>query len=173
MNQQTWSPQERAEWEAALEQAATETETTTEAAVMLAALVDDAYQAQRPWADDVQRTALHDGLRKQVNDWKKRSRLLMSHDGRVLNRPRAVGITRVDEDGTTWTQQELIQTVSFDLLRAKRAEYLKQIDAYRDNVAVIDRLLTLQARCPEAITPQEACDRLGLDLDDYLMDEAA
>lgn len=50
----------------------------------------------------------------------------------------------------------------------KRREYLTQISAYTDNVAVADRLLALAEMAPGSNTPQEAAQALGISLDEYL-----
>jgi hypothetical protein len=182
VNQDAWSPEEKAEWEAALELAVTTTEDDTRtqmansarAADMLARIVADAVQAHRPWAFDVQRTALHDGLNKMVKEWRKKIRIVGADDDeKTVDRPGVIGVVRAGEDGEKWVQQVLIQTATFDELRAKRKEYAKQVAAFKDNIFIVDKLLRLQAMCPVAATPQEACDLLGIDLGEYMVAKAA
>lgn len=168
MNTASWSPEERAEWEDLLEQVTQEAESTGDAVDMLKQLVRDAVQAQRFWANDVEDAALRTGLRSLVNAYKKRQRVLVSYQGELLNKARAIGVKHVAEDGSTWHAQPLIDVMTWDQLREKRREYLTQIRAYTSNVAEMDQLLALQEICPGAATPQEACEQLGTTVDEYL-----
>jgi hypothetical protein len=173
MNFKTWSPQERAEYDAMLAEVVSAATDTRERADLMEDKMHDAVQAQRFWANDAQRHACRVGYLAQIKSYLKRTRLLFSHDGLLISRPRVVGTKTISESGETVHIQALIETLTFDELRQKRLEYLRQIRAYDENLALVDRLLALADMCPQATTPTEALKVLDLTVEGYLGEEAA
>jgi hypothetical protein len=167
MNDRTWSPQDRAEYDAMVA-SVVQTERTTEARVNLyEKLTADARQAHRFWAGEIDRDARRTGYREQIKRWMKRNRVLVSFDGRMVSKPRVVGI-RQSQGEESYDVQALLDALTFDEIEAKRREYLRQVNVYTDNVALMDRLLALRDMAPTATTPAEACALLDLDFDEYL-----
>lgn len=171
MNDRAWSPSDRAEYDAMVQRVVT-AESTTEARVNLyEELVADARQAHRFWSGEIDRDARRTGYREQIKRWMKKNRVLVSFEGRVVSKPRVVGIRQsIGED--SYDVQALIDALTFDQIEAKRREYLRQVNVYSDNVALMDRLLALRDMAPDASTPAEACAYLGIAVDDYLAQAA-
>lgn len=167
MNDRTWSPEDRSEYDAMVAQVV-QTESTTEARVNLyEKLTADARQAHRFWAGEIDRDARRTGYREQIKRWMKKNRVLVSFDGRMVSKPRVIGIRQSVGD-ESYDVQALLEALTFDQIEAKRREYLRQVNVYTDNVALMDRLLALRDMAPDTATPQEACAVLGLAFDEYL-----
>lgn len=168
MNQAAWSPAEREEYDSIVREVI-ETVDSTEARIDLyEQAVADAVQARRFWASDVDRDARRTGYREQIKSWLKRNRVIVNIGAREVSKPRVIGVKRTDDEGQQYDAQALLDVMTFDELRAKRREWLRQVHAYNDNVALADRLLALQELAPTATTPQDACRLLGTSLDEYL-----
>lgn len=173
MNFKTWSPEERAEYDAMLNEVVTSATDSGERADLMEEKMRDAIQAQRFWANDAEYHACRVGYHAQIKSYLKRNRLLFWHDGTPISRPRVIGTKAINEVGETVHVQALIETLTFDELRQKRLDYLRQIRAYDENLALTDRLLALADLCPEATTPIEALKLLHLSVEDYLGEAAA
>lgn len=152
---------DQAEWDELLAQIPLDAP-TRDAAAQLADLLSDAVQAQRPWAKQRIGEAIHAGL----------SRTWRSHVQK--QRPRAhtkqgdvktVGGIRRRVNGVTAYVQVPLDEMSQEELVAYRAMHVSNLQTISANAAVVDRLLDVMQRCPQASSPAEACDRLGLDLD--------
>ena len=163
-----WSPKDRAEYDDLLRQVITDEERTSERTALMLRLVEDAVQAQRPWARDVQVEALAIGHAAQFKSFLKRDRALVNYRGELVAKPRVIGVSRKGDDGSTYVVQEMFSALPFQELREKRREYLGNIHSYSGLVALADRLLALEEMSPESETPEDACRALGIDLDDYL-----
>lgn len=173
MNFKVWSPEERAEYDAMLCEIVDATTDSGKRADLMEARMNDAIQAQRFWANDAEYHARRVGYLAQIKSFLKRNRLMFSHDGGLVARPRVIGTRSVNELGETVHVQALIETLTFDELRQKRLDYLRQIRAYDENLALVDRMLALADMCPEAASPIEALVLLGLTVEDYLGEAAA
>jgi hypothetical protein len=173
VNFKNWSPEERDEYDAMLAEIVTSATDSGERADLMEAKMRDAIQAQRFWANDAEYHACRVGYLAQIKSYLKRNRLLFSYEGLLISRPRVVGTKSVSESGETVHIQALIETLTFDELRQKRLEYLRQIRAYDENLALVDRLLALADMCPEASSPIDALKMLDLTVEDYLGEAAA
>lgn len=162
------NPDERREFDALMLEVVSEAEGTGERTHLMAAKIDDAVQAQRTWAVEVQRTAQYDGYSNAIKAYLKRTRVVINIADREVSKPRTIGTKRKDQAGTVVDLQLPLEVLTFDQIRDKRVEYVRQARAYTDNIAVTDRLLALQDMAPGANTPGEATKALGITLDEYL-----
>lgn len=172
MNMKAWSPEERDEFEAACAEAWRSSHRQGERTETFIEVLQDARQAHRFWAGDVLDEALRTGASSILKNWSKRQRIVISFEGEVVARPRMVGRRRDDGEGHGYTEQALLDSFTLDDLRAKRKEYLTQITAYRQNIALIDELIAL-CEATGCNTPAEAAAALGVSIDDWIGHKAA
>lgn len=162
-------PDARREYETLMNEVIAEAESTGERARLMQAKINDAIQAHREWAMDVERTAALDGYSAAIKVHLKRTRVVVNVGGdRPAIKPRTIGTKRQGQDGKVIDLQLPFEVLTFDQLRHKRREYITQVQAYTDNLAFADRLLALEEMAPGSTTPAEAARMLGVILDDYL-----
>lgn len=139
---------------------------------LLGELLNDAIQAQRGWALDLQRESIQRGLGSMLRSYTQSrvSPLPVNLDGHLYEKSAVAGIERTGDDGETWVQQALLARSTFREIAAKRARDLKGERAYSIRVALDDKLLALEQLAPGTKTPEEACESLGVSLHDYLAD---
>jgi hypothetical protein len=167
IDRNTWSPQERDEYEDLLAEVCNATTDTRERLDLFEDKLNDAQQAQRGWAYSVARQCRRFGLGKEISRFQDRNRALVSFDGQLLSMP-SVQSRRVETAGEVTYQRELIVLWTWDELRTKRGEAIRASETYSAKVGHYDRLLALQVKAPATATPAEAADVLGIDLDEYL-----
>lgn len=163
-----WSPEERDEFEDLLADAVAYSSATTLRLDRAEQLLNDAIQAHRPWASEVERSALREGLAREIKRHQDRQRVAVAYDGRVLSVPAVQARRVVDSSGVVSYQRELIELWSWDEVHAKRAETIQATKTYSEKIAHYDRLLMLQVLAPDSATPAEAAEQLGLKLTDWL-----
>lgn len=161
-------PDERREYEALLTAVLAEAEGTGERVAHMDALIEDAVQAQRQWATQVEESCRRVGYSNEIKDYLKRTRVVIAIDTRKVSKPRTIGAKATTPGGKVIDLQLDFEVMTFDQLRDKRREYLKQITAYKDLLAFANRLLDLADAAPGTDTPQDAAQALGLDLEEYL-----
>ena len=171
----TWSPQDREEYEVACTEAWDCAEGTQERALHFLRVVQDAAQAHRPWALCLLDEFLETGAAGELKRWRKRTQrvVAIAHDGRVIDRPRVVGVMRRDDGGGASFTQESLFELTWQELEQVRSRDLSQISAYRDNLHVVSRLLELRELAPGAATPDDAARSLGTTVDAWLEQRAA
>jgi predicted RNase H-like HicB family nuclease len=175
MNQHGWKPEWRDELDVILADASTYKDVPTRRSKVLAGLVKarkehkEANPKAPSWVDLVYAEFRDEGADRLLKwyDNRTKSFAFVDYSGKVLNKPTVVGKTKKTEAGREY-QREMILILTWDDLRDKRKVYLSQAKAAMDSVAVVDRLLVLQTECPEAKTPQDALDQLGISLEDWL-----
>jgi hypothetical protein len=163
-----WNPADRGEFETLLQEVCEQADGTGERCAVMDRLVSDAQQAHRDWAYDVERQARLIGYAFEIKGWLKRNRKVVAIGGRKIRKPSVIGTQRADGNGGVIDYQLPFVTLTFEELRKKRREYMQQIQAYNDNVALMDKLLALEEMAPATGTPKEAARHIGIDLDDYL-----
>lgn len=169
-----WSDQDRQELEALRKAAWDHSTKQAERNEKYVELLLDAVQAHRKWAREVLDTLCLSGGGSDLKNWRKRTaQVMVAHDGRLLSKPRVIGIRRTDAGGHAYSEQTLFDLFTWDEIDTKRKAYLKQIGAYDTNIALLDRLAQLRELAPGASTPAEACRRIGTTLDEWLGAEAA
>lgn len=140
----------------------------------LLSALDDAANAHRTWAVEIESNVRKRGalalLRSEI---RKRYRVSVAHNGRLLNKPRMIGGRHLAEDGTRTSQLRLMEDLSWDELEERSRWYEGQITAYADDRTIMRKLLALRAQVPSAATPAQACAELGLTVEAYLAQDAA
>jgi hypothetical protein len=172
INRHAWSAEAKDEYEDLLADICNTTNDTSERLDLFEEQLIDAVQAHRQWALDVSRACRRAGLGKEISRFEDRNRVLVSHDGQLLSVPRTQS-RKVKVAGEVTYQRELIVVWTWVELAEKRAEVIKATRAYTAKVQQYDRLLALRDMAPEAGSPAEAAEQLGLDLDEYLGGEEA
>lgn len=162
-------PESREEYDALMAEVVSEADSTGERAALMDAKVADAIQAHRQWAMESEQAAKLDGYSRQIKDYLKRTRVVVAlTEKRSITKPATVGTKQMTSAGK-WVDVQLpLEVLTFDQLRQKRGEYLRQRKSYDDNIAVADRLLALEEMSPGAVTPADACAAIGTSLEDYL-----
>lgn len=168
-----WDTQERQEYEAVLAEVVAATSNTHERLDLFEAKLADAIQAQRPWAREVERACLREGLAREVKRHQDRHRAWVSHNGEVLSLPKVQSATVRTETGEVYHQRSLIEYWPWDQVEEKRAEALRALGHDRARVAYYDRLLALRGLSPESTSAADAAKQLGINLDEFLGLEAA
>lgn len=163
-----WAPEERTEFELMLAEWVARTTDSTERIDLAERLLIDAIQGQRFWARQVERAALRDGLGAEIRRFEDRNRVMVAHDGQVLNMPAKQARRVVDEAGRTVFQRELIELWTWSQIEDKRAEAIRARRTYDDRVAHYDRLLALRTLCPDSTTPEDAARLLGTTVKHFL-----
>jgi len=167
INRSAWSDRDRDEYEDLLAEICNLTNDTSERLDLLEDKLTDAVQAHRQWALDVSRASRRAGLAKEITRFEDRNRALVSFDGQLLSVPRTQS-RKVKVAGEVTYQRELIVVWTWDEIAEKREEVIKSARAYTVKVQQYDRLLALHVMAPEAKSPAEAAEHLGLDIDEYL-----
>lgn len=163
-----WSTEERAEHDALVAEAWASGKSTAERAEHYLNGLRDASQAHRPWADEVMLDAITRGSSAILKaDYKRANQVAVMNDGRSIEKSRVIGIRRRTASGALQFEQTLFDYVAVEQLSAKREEYLSNAIAYRDNIAVIDKLLAL---CEEGKSevPATAAANLRTTVDQWL-----
>jgi len=161
-------PNARREYEALLNAVIAEADGTGERVALMDRFMEDAIQAHRHWAVQVEGAARRNGYAAEIKTYLKRTRVVINLNDREISKPRTIGTRRESDDGKVIDLQLPFEVLTFDQIRDKRREYLTQINAYTDNLAVADRLLALAEMAPGSNTPAEAAKLLGIVLDEYL-----
>lgn len=168
-----WGSDEREEYDTLLGEIVTATSSTSDRLDMFERKLNDAIQAQRPWARDIERSCVRNGMAKEIKGYQDRNRAMVAYNGTVLNLPRVQGTVVRSESGEVHHQRELIELWSWDQIVEKRAEAIRGRRTYTSKIAHYDRLLALREMCPDAESPADAVRLLNLSLDDYLGEEKA
>jgi hypothetical protein len=170
MSKRNWPDDDANEYDDLVTEALRESTTAGRTKVFLAGL-DDATQAQRYWALDVTAEIRGEGasriLKREAAQ--RRPRVAVSDGGEIIGRmPREVGRRTRSIDGTLTHERGLFEVMTWDELREKRSELVRNMRALKVDVHGIDVLLALQERFPEAATPADACAYLGTSVEEYL-----
>lgn len=137
-------------------------------------LLDDAIQAQRPWATWVKEGATLSGLRSHGVKWvNARERLTTALNGvREISKAAARGVRRKDAQGRAVHQQTLWEDMFEDDLAQIARRAGGQILAERENIAIARRLSDLIARTGR-MPVSEALASIGMSLEEFLGQEDA
>lgn len=170
MSRLTWADEWNEEHDAMMEEVIRRATSSPARVALYEQLRDDAVQAQRPWAIELQREDAHKGAVAHVSAYlqKQGGKIPGRRNGRSVTTPAVVGITRTDDDGEAWVQQEFLHKCEWRELEAKRATNGKMEEAYAVKNAVIDKFLELRTKVPGARTPEDACEKLGVTVLQYL-----
>jgi hypothetical protein len=175
MNKHTWSDDERTEYELLVSESLRVAGVIPRRDIFLAGL-DDAEQAHRIWARDVIQDMRSNGADRILkNEQNARTRrVAVAHNGQVLGKVhREVGARKRDDEGAVENQRLLFDFMSWEQLREKLPWYAQQIGAFERDAMAVVRLLELEDRVPDAANPAEACERLGITVEQWLLGEDA
>jgi hypothetical protein len=166
-----WSPQDCKEYDTALIEAFESGTTTAERIDALEVILADAVQAHRPWARDIEREALRDGLNKFIVEYGKRRQpdVVLAYNGRVISKPRRRGVViRLDETGERAYQQELFEDMTWVQFRSLLDNRVSQINSIAEELRVLRRIDQLRQRWPNSAGVAEALHLQGCSLDEWL-----
>lgn len=137
--------------------------------------LNDALQAHRDWARDMEDEIRLRGALSLITSFARAERtvLVAMSDRRSLLKSKDIGIKLVDDSGQIYEQRAFFEELTWEQIEDKRAAYLKGRRAYDDNVAIMDRLAALRLMAVGTSTVGEACDRLGISVDEYLLEADA
>ena len=167
-----WGEQEHAEHEALIAEVIASTTGNGARAALYREMVEDAIQAHRPWARDVENRVLDNGY---VAFWKNISRQGVVHvirDGRAATKPRTWALPRISDDGARYTQDALIDVFTREDIMHKREEALRMIDTWDSTLTLYSALLDFldKAGADDVATAEAA---LGMSVNDWLEGRAA
>ena len=137
-------------------------------------ILEDAVQAQRPWAqlvlDCAKRQGLNAILREElVGFTRAEDAALFAYQGDVVSISMRHGRRRRDQETSRmFWQQALFEDFSWAELAEWLAMINSQIGAALINQEVGERLMGLRAKFPETYGPADACKRLGVTIAEYL-----
>lgn len=168
INRSAWGSDERAEYEVMLDAVIESSKNTGDRLNTFERLLNDAVQAHRPWARDVERVAIRAGLGKEIKAHQDRIRAHVSYDGRVLDLPRVQARRVASPAGEVVYQRELIELWTWSEIEAKRNEALSGQSAYTSKIAHYDALLALRDMAPGSTSPVDAARQLETTVDQWL-----
>lgn len=135
--------------------------------------VADGVQAHRRWAIDVEADMRYRGAQSLLKSEESKSpanTIAVAYDGRVLDKPRVLGTVKRDTEGNRWNERTLFDFMTVAELREKRQEFIRVLNSYGDNVAMVDKLLAL-CEMAECDSPTDAAKKLGTTVDAWMGSE--
>lgn len=167
-------PESRAEYDQMMAEVVAGADGTGERAALMATKVDDAIQAHRQWAMELEQAARLDGYAEETKRYLKRTRVVINvgegEKARKVSKARVIGAKRETATGK-WVDVQLpFELLTWDDLTAKQVECQQQRQSYSDTLALLGRMFSLKAKMPDSHGPAEAAELLGIDLDDYLVE---
>lgn len=175
MNKHAWSDDDSNEFNALVTEALSVPKTADRRDIFLAGL-DAAVQEKRYWALDVAGWIRDDGadrLLRSEQD-RRRPRVPVAHNGAIIGRmPREIGQRTRDEDGKVTYQRGIFDYKTWDELSEKINEFSRNRRALDVDILALRRLLTLRDLVPGTATPAEACEQLGITVEEFLAAEQA
>lgn len=173
MTKRTWPADQKDEYDRICQEAWDAGDSTRDRTEAFIDKIRDAEQAHRMFARDILREALFRGMSAILKRWhKSRRTVAISYEGDILTHDkllsRVVGIRNDTGQGGWYYTQTLFELLTFEQVAEKLREFQTQQFAYTINVHVYERILALKALVPSANTPAEACQHLGITIDQYL-----
>jgi hypothetical protein len=173
MTRAHWDEESQAEFNILIQEATAAGRSTRDRTDRFMKGLLDAEQAHRPWAIEVLGQCARVGAQGLLKrEWKSNNSVLVSHDGRVVSKPRVIGVNVKSAEGKMFAQQTFFDVMTVQQLHEKRSEYITQIRAYDSNLATIDKLLAL-CEAGAADTPELAASNLGTTVETWLEASAA
>lgn len=179
MDRRMLSSEEREEYDALLQQAgyddAGSRRPSGEIGDHMHELLVDAVRAGRTWAGYVVDDDARTGHLARFKRWDKVRHIIhVEHQSVIVPRAAVMGVKRRNvETGAVYHQQVLFTEMSWDELIGTLDSAHARIASERITVDTCLKLLALKHRAPESLGPQDACDQLGLDMEEYLLEAAA
>jgi hypothetical protein len=132
---------------------------------------DKALKAGKSWAEDVLSDWKRDGAERLLSREHTRLRppVPVTRKGRLLGKARhPAGYKKRDDSGKRTYAQTLFDFLTWEQLREKAVEIQASMSSQSVRLAAIQKLLTLQLMVPDAANPAEACEALGMSIEEFL-----
>jgi hypothetical protein len=123
------------------------------------------------WAIDLSTEIRNDGADRVLKreQEKRRPRVPVGHDGQILGKaPRVLGRKSRNDEGETIHERRLFDYLTWEELKEKRVEFARTERAAAVDRLMVEKLLTLEERVPGTANPSEACEELGITVEDFL-----
>ena len=163
-----WSAADRDEFEALCEEAWDSSPSQTVRTVAFVTGILDAQQAHRSWASDELSRITHRGALGTLKSWRKsKASVMFTHDGRVFTKAKTVGVSRIDSEGTAYSEQTLFEWLTIEELRAKAREAVATAQSWSASAGMFYQLVAL-CELAGADTPHAAAHSLGTTVEAWL-----
>ena len=174
MADETLSPEDREERDSALDSALGGGRVDDRSVDRAEGLLVDAEHMGRPWARVTARSLIRSGLRRMLNERSKaQDVVLMPYRGVGVTTTKRLGVRRRVEEGRREHQLVLLHEMTWPELEDWLAMIETQIAAAFVNRAKASRLLALREQFPDTAGPTQACQRLGLTIEQFLERDVA
>lgn len=167
----TWDPQARAEYRDFMHDVCNASLDTGRRRNAIVDALPGLLQSHKYWVKDLERRIRYLGALEVLREFVRaeRSRPAMSGGGQKSG---VISLKFKAPTGETWNQLTVFELAPFEQIAEKRRDFLKSVRAYNENVAFLDKLLALREMVPAAGNPLEACEQLGIAIDDYILPPA-
>jgi hypothetical protein len=164
------SPEERAEYAQAIDDALNGSQQADVAAIdRLEDYMAQADRAGRQWPGLIYRQLIREGLRGVLKSRAKaRSRILVDFRGQLVGKDARRGVLVTGADGREVWQQKLFDQMTWDEFDQWERRNDEQITALEINRVMAQKIRALQMLVPDSSGPADACARLGTTLEDVL-----
>lgn len=167
-----WSDQDHAEFDALVAEVQALDVSTAERGERFMLLIDDAVQAQRMWARDVERSSRLAGFKAIWYRIQRRGSKLVLIGGREVDKPAQISVKREDASGKQFRQLAFFDDIDLADVADKRREFTTMRNSYNDNILMLNKV-EMFIKHAGARTVREAEDTTGMTLDTWLARKAA
>lgn len=138
------------------------------------ALIEEQGHEGAEWVDDVIMRALVSLLKSTKRKVEKAPRMdvQVAWNGAIVSirAPKVYAVPKTDDAGRqVWTQPELLIDCVWDDLRRVWNAVVAQGEVLEGHALVIRGLLELRDQAPGALTPRQACQMLGKDIESFTL----
>lgn len=166
-NKAAWGADEHDEFDRLVGDALSVDASTSARAQVFREGIEDAIQAQRPWAREVQQDALKRGYLAIYKQEARKGTVLVEVRGVQIEKPSQVSVRKTSAEGVPLYQLAFYEVMTREQVHEKRREYIKQIRAYDSNVALMDKL-TAMLDAADTDDLETAAAKLGVSVEDWI-----
>jgi hypothetical protein len=153
------------DWDEVLSESLNGTRVVNDAAIDRA----ESALAEFDLARIVERIYIRNGIRNDLKRiTKNENRVLVNYNGTGHSKAAMLGTRRRQDDGTIVYQTEAIHVMSWAQLEEWRQQRSSQVDTERINVHMANTLLSLRDQFPDSLGPADACELLGVTVEEFL-----
>lgn len=167
-----WGEDDHAEFDALVAEVESVDASTADRGALFMALIDDAIQAQRMWARDVERASRLTGFKAIWYRIQRRGSKLVFINGREVEKPAQVSVKRAGADGQQYMQLEFFDRLSLAQVIDGRRQARKIQNAYGETVAMYTRTESFITSAGATSVPEAEAIH-GISLDRWLASEVA
>lgn len=167
-----WSEQDHAEFDALVDEVLALDASTPQRGERFMELIDDAIQAHRMWARDVERASRLSGFKSVWYRIQRRGSKLVLIGGREVDKPAQVSVKRIGDAGQIFKQLAFFDDLDLADVADKRREFTVVRNSYNDNILMLNKVEAF-IKAGNARTVREAEDALGIKLDTWLARKVA